>query len=192
MTGQLTSTFVWLGSDCLAHMAEEVQDAALVVPQSMVLGYLINGPLGLAMALTLVFSHGPMASAPKHSAYPFVWLFHRAFQNTSATTTFVSVVLFLLGATTVSVRAVSSRVTLVRLAHTNLMTLVLKVLTWDYRLLRALLHQHVQTGADTGKARQWAPFLTMASPPEQDPASASACRCSVRLPDDRPISAQSG
>jgi len=118
MTGQLTSTFVWLGSDAVAHMAEEVQEAAVVVPQSMVLGYLVNGPLGLAMALTLVFSYGSIESAPK-STYPYVWLCHRAFENTSATTAFVVMVLFLLGAINVSVRAVSSRVTLASFAVRN-------------------------------------------------------------------------
>ena len=36
-------------------MSEEVKNAALVVPQSMVLGVLINGALGFAMLIAMLF-----------------------------------------------------------------------------------------------------------------------------------------
>ncbi|TKA82474.1 hypothetical protein B0A55_02176 [Friedmanniomyces simplex] len=113
-TGQITSIFVWLRSDSVAHLAEEVENAAQVVPKSIIYGYLINGPLGLILAVTILFCFGsPGEEAPgPPSAWPYIGLFHRALGNPTATTAFVIVVLVLLAMTTLSVTAVSSRVML--------------------------------------------------------------------------------
>ncbi|KAK3073572.1 hypothetical protein LTR53_004724 [Teratosphaeriaceae sp. CCFEE 6253] len=103
--------FVWLGSDSVAYLSEEVENAARIVPQSIILGYLINGPLGLAMAFTLVYSYGPIESAPP-GTFPYVSLLHRTLDNSRATTVVIAVVMVMLATVTLSVRAVGSRVTL--------------------------------------------------------------------------------
>lgn len=112
LTGQKSSIFVWLGGDCVAHLAEEVENAAQVVPYSIVAGYLINGPLGFILAVTIAFCFGPVENASQ-SEWPFVWLFHRALGSAVATTAHVVVVLVLLATILLSVRAVTSRMTLV-------------------------------------------------------------------------------
>ncbi|KAK3116214.1 hypothetical protein LTR53_003651 [Teratosphaeriaceae sp. CCFEE 6253] len=104
--------FVWLGSDSVAYLSEEVENAARIVPQSIILGYLINGPLGLAMAFTLAYSYGPIDAEPL-GTFPYVSLLHRTLGNSRATTVVIAVVMVLLATVTLSVRAVRSRVTLV-------------------------------------------------------------------------------
>jgi amino acid transporter len=41
LVGQISGMFVTLGSDAVAHLAEEVEDAAIVVPQGMMWSYIL-------------------------------------------------------------------------------------------------------------------------------------------------------
>ncbi|RMX92278.1 hypothetical protein D0868_13497 [Hortaea werneckii] len=108
LIGQVPMIFTTLGSDSVAHLAEEVENAAVVVPQAMLWSYLVNAPLALLMALTIIFNIGPVENAIQ-SAYPFVYMFETALQNTQATTAFTIVMLVLLAMVTVSVIASTSR-----------------------------------------------------------------------------------
>lgn len=54
--GQVSNIFVMLGSDGVAHLAEEIEDAGVVLPQSMLWSYYVNAPLNLLMALVYCFS----------------------------------------------------------------------------------------------------------------------------------------
>ncbi|KAI7161529.1 amino acid transporter [Hortaea werneckii] len=110
LIGQVPMIFTTLGSDSVAHLAEEVENAAVVVPQAMLWSYLVNAPLALVMALTIIFNIGPVENAIQ-SAYPFVYMFETALQNTQATTAFTIVMLVLLAMVTVSVIASTSRQT---------------------------------------------------------------------------------
>ena len=57
LVGQITCVFVTLGSDAVAHLAEEVEDAAIVVPQGMVWSYILVSNLDLeAPAWQLTFN----------------------------------------------------------------------------------------------------------------------------------------
>ena len=61
-------------------MLEEVKNAALIVPQSMVLGVLINGALGFAMLVAMLFCLGDIdkiTSMPP-TQYPFMAMFAQA------------------------------------------------------------------------------------------------------------------
>jgi len=71
LVGQLTAIFTTLGTDCVAHIAEEAEDAARIVPHSMVYAYVLNAPLTLVMLVTLCFHMGSVENALQ-SAYPFV------------------------------------------------------------------------------------------------------------------------
>ncbi|KAK4925054.1 hypothetical protein LTR49_007827 [Elasticomyces elasticus] len=109
--GQTTSIFVWLGSDSVAHLSEEVQDAAHILPPAIVAGYLINGPLGFALAVTIGFCYPNIETAPQ-TTWPYIWLFHKALEDPAVMTAFICVVLCLLAMKALSVRAVNTRVTL--------------------------------------------------------------------------------
>lgn len=45
LVGQISCMFVTLGSDAVAHLAEEVEDAAIVVPQGMMWSYILVSEL---------------------------------------------------------------------------------------------------------------------------------------------------
>ncbi|KAK5724839.1 hypothetical protein LTR15_004888 [Elasticomyces elasticus] len=111
LAGQATSIFVWLGSDSVAHLSEEVQDAAHILPPAIVAGYLINGPLGFALAVTIGFCYPNIEAVPQ-TTWSYIWLFHKALEDPAVTTAFISVVLCLPAMKALSVRAVNTRVTL--------------------------------------------------------------------------------
>ncbi|KAK4922343.1 hypothetical protein LTR49_010374 [Elasticomyces elasticus] len=111
LAGQATSIFVWLGSDSVAHLSEEVQDAVHILPPAIVAGYLINGPLGFALAVTIGFCYPNIEAVPQ-TTWSYILLFHKALEDPAVTTAFVSVVLFLLATKALSVRAVNTRVSL--------------------------------------------------------------------------------
>lgn len=110
LVGQVSSIFVCLGSDSVAHLAEEVEDAALLVPQAMIWSYLVNAPLAFILVLTLCFNLGSVEAALKSSSM-FVWIFQNATQSVPATTCFTVVMLVLLAFVTVSAVASTSRQT---------------------------------------------------------------------------------
>jgi amino acid transporter len=54
--GQVSNLFVMLGSDGVAHLAEEIEDAGVVLPKSMLWSYYVNAPLTLLMVVVYCFS----------------------------------------------------------------------------------------------------------------------------------------
>ena len=106
--GQVSNLFVMLGSDGVAHLAEEIEDAGVVLPRSMLWSYYINAPLTLLMATVYCFS---ITSIPKAlaSPMPFVVVFGDTFQGHNATIAFTTVVLFLTIVVAISSLAATSR-----------------------------------------------------------------------------------
>ncbi|KAF4630642.1 hypothetical protein G7Y89_g7494 [Cudoniella acicularis] len=77
--GLLTSVFALLGVDAAAHMAEEIQNASTVIPWSMVSTVVINGVLGFAMLVAILFCAGDIADALKTpTGFPFIEIFNQA------------------------------------------------------------------------------------------------------------------
>jgi choline transport protein len=106
--GQVSNLFVMLGSDGIAHLAEEIEDAGVVLPRSMLWSYYINAPMTLLMTTVYCFS---VTSIPKalNSPMPFVIVFGDAFQGRDATIGFTTVVLFLIIVVAISSLAATSR-----------------------------------------------------------------------------------
>lgn len=106
--GQVSNLFVMLGSDGVAHLAEEIEDACIVLPQSMLWSYYVNAPLTLFMAAVYCFS---ITSVPRvlSSPMPFVVVFQDAFEGTDPTIAFTAVVLSLIVVVAVSSLAATSR-----------------------------------------------------------------------------------
>ncbi|KAJ5730284.1 amino acid transporter [Penicillium malachiteum] len=64
---------MFLGTDGVVHMAEEVANSSLVVPQSMLFAIVINGILGFAMMIAFLFTAGDLSAIVKSQAtYPFM------------------------------------------------------------------------------------------------------------------------
>ena len=93
-------------------MSEEIQRASVVVPQALMLSLLINGILGFAMMLALMFCIGDIEAALNAEltlGYPFLEIFLQAVQSVAGTCLMTSLVIFIGICSTVGDFAASSR-----------------------------------------------------------------------------------
>ena len=73
------NTNVLEGLDAACHIAEEIENAAVVIPRSMFISVILNGVLGFAMLLALLFCLGDLADAlATTTGYPFIEIFYQA------------------------------------------------------------------------------------------------------------------
>lgn len=67
------------GADGATHMAEEIHNASIIVPRSMVTSVLINGVFGFAALMALLFSLSDVENAlMSPTGYPFMYIFEAA------------------------------------------------------------------------------------------------------------------
>lgn len=67
------------GADGATHMAEEIHDASIIVPRSMVTSVLINGVFGFSALMALLFSLSDVENALlSPTGYPFMYIFQAA------------------------------------------------------------------------------------------------------------------
>jgi choline transport protein len=112
LVGQVSTMFVVLGSDSVAHMAEEIEDAGLIVPKSMVWTFLLNVPFTFGLLLTYLFCIGDVTQALASSTgFPFIYVFQNATGSVGGTTGMTIVILLLLIMITISSMASTSRQT---------------------------------------------------------------------------------
>jgi amino acid transporter len=112
LVGQVSSMFVVLGSDSVAHMAEEIEDAGVIVPRSMVWTFLLNVPLTFGLLLTYLFCIGDVSKAiASPTGFPFIYVFQNATGTVGGTTGMTIVVLLLIIMITISTMASTSRQT---------------------------------------------------------------------------------
>lgn len=93
-------------------MAEEIKDAGVVVPRSMVWSFLINVPFTFGLLIAYLFCIGNVEEAlASKTGFPFMYVFQNATKSISATTGLTIVVLVLLTMITISALASTSRQT---------------------------------------------------------------------------------
>lgn len=93
-------------------MAEEIRDASLVVPKSMVWSFLLNVPFTFGLLLTYLFCIGDVREAlASPTGFPFMYVFHAATGSVRGATALTIVVLVLLVMITISSLASTSRQT---------------------------------------------------------------------------------
>ncbi|KXG53398.1 Amino acid/polyamine transporter I [Penicillium griseofulvum] len=112
LVGQLTPIFSWTGPDAATHMAEEVQNAALVVPWCMVSTALINGGLGFIMLITLLYNMGDIQDvlAPA-SGFSFLPAVNHATGSVAATNGVAAIILVMEVCSAIGILATVSRQT---------------------------------------------------------------------------------
>lgn len=99
------------GSDSAAHMSEEVKNAGIVVPRSMMWSYIMNGALGFIMLVSLLFSIPDVEAAINDpTGYSFLWVFQQT-MPTRGTNVLTTIILVLVIAGNISVNASTSRQT---------------------------------------------------------------------------------
>ena len=107
LTAPLTA---YIGYDCSAHMAEEIQDASSVLPRAIIWSAIVNEVGAFVMAVTLIFTLGDVESVLNtETRQPFIQLFYNATRSTAGTTAMTAIVVVILSACCVSEVATASR-----------------------------------------------------------------------------------
>ena len=108
--GLLGNVFAFFGADGAIHMSEEIQNAAAIVPKAIVFSIVLNGLLGLGMALALLFCLGDIdAALNTNTDFPFIEIFHQAVQNVTGAALMTSIIITLSLCATVGIVASASR-----------------------------------------------------------------------------------
>jgi len=108
--GLVTSVFSLLGMDAAAHMAEEIQNAATIVPRSMIATVTVNGSLGFAMLIAVLFCLGNVADGGP-TGFPFIAIFQQATGNIGGATGMTVIILLTQIFAAIGLLASTSRMT---------------------------------------------------------------------------------
>ena len=95
-------------------MSEEVRNASVVVPKSMLLSLIINGALALGMLFAVLFSANDILVLLENSDCrysPFISIFGDAVGSKAGATVMVSIIIFLEFASAMGCLAAASRMT---------------------------------------------------------------------------------
>ncbi|CAG8981680.1 hypothetical protein HYALB_00006552 [Hymenoscyphus albidus] len=109
MIGSYSFTWTLLGSDSAIHMSEEIKNASVVVPRAMLFGILLNGIMGLAMIIAVLFCMGNPSVMASES--PYVAIFLQAVENVSQAAIMSDLVIIMIIFATVAYLATASRLT---------------------------------------------------------------------------------
>ena len=92
--------------------AEEIKDASVIVPKSMVWSFLLNVPFTFGVLITYLFCIGDVQEAIRSATgFPFIYVFYNATGTTAAATVLTLVILILVTMITTSSLASTSRQT---------------------------------------------------------------------------------
>ncbi|KAI4137931.1 MAG: hypothetical protein LQ341_004905 [Variospora aurantia] len=108
----LFSDFEITGTDAAIHMSEEISNAAVNVPRSMLTSVMLNGTLGFAMLVAVLFCLGDIEQIVEtNTGYPFMEIFLNATQSVGGAAAMASIVVTLGICATIALLASSSRMT---------------------------------------------------------------------------------
>ena len=108
--GLTTSMIAFVGLDTAAHMAEEIQNAAVVIPRSMVASVAVNGVLGFSILIAILFCLGDQEAALNTpTKYPFIEVFTSAVQSKRGGSAMTAIIIWAMIFANVGLVATSSR-----------------------------------------------------------------------------------
>ncbi|GAB1208639.1 hypothetical protein APSETT445_007390 [Aspergillus pseudonomiae] len=108
--GLVGCVFAFAGGDAAVHMSEEITNAPVAVPRSIMLSVLINGTLGFSMLIAMLFCLGDIEAALESpTGYPFMAIFLQATQSVAGTATMGSIITTMGICTSVGMLASTSR-----------------------------------------------------------------------------------
>ncbi|KAJ6060988.1 hypothetical protein N7444_001684 [Penicillium canescens] len=108
--GMTSLSFTFAGGDAAVHMAEEIGNAARIVPQALMLSVGINGCLGFGMLIAILFSAGDLKSELQSpTGYPFMAIFFQATNSLPWTLAMISIVLIIYCCAMMGLLAAASR-----------------------------------------------------------------------------------
>ncbi|KAL2036554.1 hypothetical protein N7G274_010711 [Stereocaulon virgatum] len=104
------NAFLFLGADSVYHMSEEIHNAALVVPRSIIWCIVLNGVVGLSMHIATLFCAGNLLDAiTSPYAYPFIKVLRQALNSVAGTAVILAVIIIIDLGCVIAVVATSSR-----------------------------------------------------------------------------------
>ncbi|KAI0118585.1 amino acid transporter-like protein [Hypoxylon sp. NC0597] len=94
--GIMGTVLSFLGGDGAIHLAEEIENAAVVLPRSLIGTLLLNGAFGFAMLIATLYCMGDVNAAFEEDPnFPFVAILRRATGSTTGAALMVSVVIIM-------------------------------------------------------------------------------------------------
>jgi amino acid transporter len=110
--GFLGNVATFVGADASVHLAEEVSNAAVNIPKAIIGAMLINGSVGFAMMVTILYCLGDVDSVlNSKTAFPFIQIFFNSVGNIAGATVMAAVVLTLTWACSIGITTTASRMT---------------------------------------------------------------------------------
>ncbi|KAL8779351.1 MAG: hypothetical protein Q9194_001486 [Teloschistes cf. exilis] len=112
--GLLGSVFATYGTDCAVHMAEEIHGANIVIPWCMLSTTLLNGVLGFAMLVALLFVtvdiDSVLESPTGALGFPFMQVFRDATGSRGGATAMICIIIIMMICASIAFLATSSRI----------------------------------------------------------------------------------
>ncbi|KAI0818235.1 amino acid/polyamine transporter I [Xylaria sp. FL0064] len=109
--GIIGNVFAFVGADGAIHMSEEIRNASIVIPRSLLIGLMINGSLGFGMMIVTQYYMGDISAAlAENPIFPFMAIFRNALRSTAAAAVLSSIPVVLGFSATTGVFASASRV----------------------------------------------------------------------------------
>lgn len=110
--GFLGNVATFVGADASVHLAEEVSNAALNIPRAILGAMLINGAVGFAMMVTVLYCLGDVDSVLNtKTGFPFIQIFSNSVGNVAGATVMSAVVLALTWSCSIGITTTASRMT---------------------------------------------------------------------------------
>ena len=110
MIGLQTSLTALIGYDCSVHMSEELADASITMPKSIMWTVGPNAALGFLIAVTLIFTLGNAEEILQTSTgQPFIQVFYNGTRSLAGTNVMVAIVAICLTSCAISEVATASR-----------------------------------------------------------------------------------
>ncbi|KAH8665841.1 amino acid transporter-like protein [Tricladium varicosporioides] len=111
--GLITSIFSFLGkigADSACHMAEEIRDASIILPWAMLGSVLVNGVLGFAMLIAILFCLGDIDSAlASPTGFPFIEIFAQATKSNAGASVMSCIIMVMVLCAALGCMATASR-----------------------------------------------------------------------------------
>ncbi|CAH0037138.1 unnamed protein product [Clonostachys rhizophaga] len=108
--GLLGCVFSFAGVDCSFHMCEEVRNPSVAVPRSIMTSVTINGCMGLAMVIAMLYSASDIdAAINSPTGYPYIEIFYQATGSKGGTAAMTSLIIVMTLSAIVGVIAATSR-----------------------------------------------------------------------------------
>jgi choline transport protein len=110
--GFLNNITTFVGADASVHMAEEVANAQLTIPRAICTAVIVNGIVGFAMMITVLYCLGDANSVLQTpTRFPFIQIFYNRVKSVGGAIGMSVVVLILTWGSATGITATASRMT---------------------------------------------------------------------------------